>query len=131
MTACILDCEKCNQVKTILESGFSCDQCENPTLATPSFDFLKCPVCEGSQFYKRKDFNSAFGCIIILVGALLVPYTFGLSLLAVAVIDWMLYQKIPDSGVCYACKAEFKGFNQMPDSIDPFDHHTAELYEEP
>jgi hypothetical protein len=131
MNACILDCEKCGQVKTIPDSGFSCDECENSILLTPSFDFFKCPVCEGTQFYKRKDFNSAFGCLVILVGAMLVPYTFGLSLLAVAIIDWMLYKKVPDSGVCYACKAEFKGFKLLPDSIKSFDHHTAELYEEP
>ncbi len=131
MNDCTVDCERCDQIKAIPNSGFSCEDCSNPELMNPYFDFSICPVCEGSQFYRRKDFNSAIGCMVILAGAILVPYTYGLSLLAVAVIDWIMYKRVPDSGVCYACKAEFKGFVDIPNVIVPFDHHTAELYEEP
>ncbi|MBT7872385.1 MAG: hypothetical protein HN647_03710 [Candidatus Marinimicrobia bacterium] len=127
----ILDCEKCNKVKTLPEDGFSCDRCENPDLINRSFDFKECPVCGGKQFYKRKDFNSALGCIMVLIGALFVPLTYGLSLLVVAILDWALYRKISNSVVCYLCKAEFKKFGNIPEFINVFDHHTAELYEEP
>ncbi len=35
-----------------------------------------------------------------------------------------------DSVECYKCKSEFKDV-LVPDRLNPFDHHTAELYELP
>lgn len=131
MSTPVLDCERCGQIKELVELDFSCDQCDNPGDLYLEMDFSTCPVCTGTQFYRRKDFNSALGCLIILIGAVFVPATYGLSLLAVAIIDWMLYRRIPDSAVCYTCKGEFRGFTMVPGKIKPFEHHTAELYEEP
>jgi hypothetical protein len=49
----------------------------------------------------------------------------------VALIDWLLYNQVPDSIVCYKCKGEFFGIKHIPKNISPFDHHIAEIYEEP
>ena len=93
--------------------------------------FEKCPACESSHFYLQKDFNKILGCGIIIVGIIFVPMTYGLSLAVVALIDWLLYNQVPDSIVCYKCKGEFFGIKVIPKKILPFDHHIAELYEEP
>ena len=93
--------------------------------------FEKCPACESSHFYLQKDFNKILGCGIIIVGIIFVPMTYGLSLAVVALIDWLLYNQVPDSIVCYKCKGEFFGIKGIPKKILPFDHHIAELYEEP
>ena len=58
------------------------------------------------------------------------PFTYGLSLVVVAIIDCLLYKRIQDEAVCYKCREEFKNVD-IPERIKPFDHHIAELYEEP
>jgi len=55
------------------------------------FDFSKCPHCKCEHFYRQKDFNRAIGCLVILIGAVFVPLTYGLSLVIVAIADWILY----------------------------------------
>lgn len=92
--------------------------------------FDKCPHCDCEHFYRQKDFNRAIGCLVILSGAVLVPLTYGLSLVVVAIIDWILYNRVPDEAVCYKCREVFKDI-EIPESMKPFDHHIAELYEEP
>jgi hypothetical protein len=87
-----------------------------------------CPECGCKHLYKKKDFNQALGCIIILIGALFVPFTYGLSLVVLFLIDLYLYNKVEDSIECYKCKSEFKNVS-IPDNFTQFDHHTAEIYE--
>ena len=93
-------------------------------------EFDNCPKCNCEHFYQQKDFNRAIGCLVILVGAILVPFTYGLSLAVVAIIDWFLYSRVPDEMVCYKCREVFKD-TKISQKIKPFDHHIAELYEEP
>ena len=94
-------------------------------------EFKKCPACSGSHFYREKDFNRLLGCGIIIFGILLVPFTYGISLAIVALVDWFLYSRIQDTIVCYNWQGEFFGINSIPENITSFDHHIAELYEEP
>ena len=35
-----------------------------------------CPECGCNHLYKKKDFNQALGCLVILIGAIFVPITF-------------------------------------------------------
>lgn len=93
-------------------------------------EFEHCPHCECKHFYRQKNFNRAIGCLIILAGAIFVPFTYGLSLMVVALIDWFLYKRVPDEAVCYKCREIFNDV-KLPAHIKPFDHHIAELYEEP
>lgn len=92
--------------------------------------FDQCPHCNCTHFYRQKDFNRSIGCLVILAGAVLVPFSYGLSLVVVAMIDWFLYKRVPDEAVCYKCRDVFKNVS-IPENIKPFDHHIAELYEEP
>ena len=122
-----LDCEVCNKTKTFLEA-VKCDKCQKSNLFDYSLSFSECPVCGCNHLYRKKDFNQAIGCIIILIGALLVPWTYGVSLIVLSIIDLLLYRRIKDSVECYKCKTEYKNM-AVPEEIIPFDHHTAELYE--
>ena len=122
-----LDCEQC-KMKMHFEDARECNQCQQPELFNSTLDFSCCPICGGNHFYRKKDFNQAIGCIIILIGAILVPWTYGISLLILSIIDYLLYRRIKDSVECYKCKSEFKDLS-IPIEIEPFNHHIAELYE--
>lgn len=88
----------------------------------------KCPKCDCKHLYKKKDFNQFLGCLIILVGAVFVPITYGLSLVLLFFLDLLLYNRIKDSIECYKCKTEYKNV-AVPKNFNNFDHHTAEIYE--
>ena len=64
-----------------------------------------------------------------MVGAIFVPFTFGLSLVALLILDYLLYKRVQEILVCYKCQAEFRNFGLIQGDINQFDHHIAELYE--
>ena len=78
--------------------------------------------------YVKKNFNQALGCLIIIIGAVFVPFTYGLSLLFLALVDFVIYKKISNCPQCYKCKLEFKNAKYRGNFM-PFDHHIAEIYE--
>ncbi len=89
-----------------------CPHCASPwgKFENDQAVFEHCPCCTCRQFYVTKDFNQALGCLIMAVGIVLVPWTFGLSLPVFALIDWIVYKKIPVVTCCYRCGSEFRGF---------------------
>ena len=95
----------------------------------------RCPVCEGADFYIRKDFDPTIGLTVVIVGALVsaVFYWFGrdlvaYSILAAAVlIDLVVYGRLKDVTVCYRCHSEFRGAYRRTASA--FDLHTADVLE--
>lgn len=109
----------------------SCPHCgqKSKNIEFESINFLSCIICDCKAFYKQKDFNQALGCFIVLIGAVLVPVTYGLSLPILVMIDWVLYRKTNEVIICYNCKSEFRGFYDIPQTVTKFDHHTGELYE--
>jgi len=90
--------------------------------------FDRCPCCGCRQFYITKDFNQALGCLIMGVGIVLVPWTFGLSLPVFALIDWLLYRRIPAVTCCYRCGSEFRGFVTSKE-FKAFMHHIGLKYD--
>ncbi|MEE9167989.1 MAG: hypothetical protein V3U24_11095 [Candidatus Neomarinimicrobiota bacterium] len=113
------------------ETEIICPHCRNEKaeISGVSWNLTRCPFCDCRQFYRRKDFNQAMGCFIIIVGAVLVPFTYGISLALLVFVDWLIYRNVSDLGVCYRCGSEFREFGLLPDTVSSFDHHTAELYE--
>ena len=122
-----IECEVCKKTQSFSEAS-GCSDCTLPDLFNDLLDFTKCPVCGCKDLYRKKDFNQAIGCIIILIGAVVVPWTYGLSLVVLSLVDYLLYRRINDFAECYKCKSEFKDAT-VPDHLKPFDHHIAELYE--
>jgi hypothetical protein len=88
----------------------------------------RCPACDGAQLYVQRDFNQRAGLAVVVVGAVLAPFTHYLSLLAAAVIDAGLYMMLPEITVCYRCHAHFRRFQRNP-AHEAFDLHTAEQYD--
>lgn len=67
-----------------------------------------CPVCDCKHLYRQRDVNRALGCLIVAIGAVLVPWTYGLSLVILAGVDLVLYLRIKESVVCYRCDTVFR-----------------------
>jgi hypothetical protein len=95
----------------------------------------RCPVCDGGDFYIRKDFDPKLGLTVVIVGALISGgfYWFGRDLIAygilasAALIDLVVYGRLKDVTVCYRCHSEFRGRYQR--SASAFDLHTADVLE--
>ncbi len=124
-------CKKCSQVEVVLlKEDLACPLCKEIWGRIRDFEkiFEACPFCSCRQFYIQKDFNRGLGCLVVLVGILLVPKTYGLSLPAVALLDWMLYRQVKAMVVCYRCGAEYRGF-ETPSALKPYMHHIGLKYD--
>ncbi|HEY2907847.1 MAG TPA: hypothetical protein VGJ29_18225 [Vicinamibacterales bacterium] len=96
----------------------------------------RCPVCNGSDFYIRKDFDPKVGVTVVIIGALISAsfYWFGRDLIAygilgsAALIDLVVYGRLKDVTVCYRCHTEFRGAYTR--SAQGFDLHTADVLEQ-
>ncbi len=128
------DCPQCGKyAQATFSAGQAvvCPHCSKPW--TPAVDpgkiFERCPVCQATQFYLQKDFNQALGCLVMLGGIVLVPFTMGLSLVVFAAVDWLLYKRVPSMIVCYKCHTEFRGF-ATPSHLKPFMHHIGVRYDQ-
>lgn len=138
-------CPGCNAALPFDASGapsrIRCGRCSREMTVGVS-DALKsdsavdrCPICEGSDFYVRRDFDPKVGLAFVITGALIsaVFYWFNLDLVAYSilaaavVIDLLIYRRLQDVTVCYRCHAEFRG--SYPRTAPAFDLHTADLLE--
>ena len=88
----------------------------------------RCAICGDDKFYIQKEFNQKVGCLVVGVGALFVPWTYGLSLAACALLDWALYRMLPWITVCYICGARYAGLPLDP-GHKAFDLMTAQTWE--
>ena len=75
---------------------------------------LGCLVCGHRELYTQKDFPRSIGIAIVVVAALLAPFTYYLSLAAAALIDAFLYACARDVTLCYVCHSEHRGFATSP-----------------
>ena len=95
----------------------------------------RCPVCGGTDFYIRKDFDPKVGLTVVIIGALISGafYWYGRDLIAygilagAALIDLVFYGRLKDLTVCYRCHSEFRG--AYPKTAAAFDLHTADVLE--
>lgn len=95
----------------------------------------RCPICDGGDFYVRRDFDPKAGLTFVVIGAIISAlfYWFDRDLVAygilatAVVIDLLIYRRLTDVTVCYRCHAEFRG--SYPRSAGAFDLHTADLLE--
>jgi hypothetical protein len=94
-----------------------------------------CPVCQGGDFYKRKDFAPNVGLTIIIVGATVssLLYWYGRDLYAygilggAALVDLFVYGRLKDITICYRCHTEFRG--ARPSTAPIFDLKIADVLE--
>jgi hypothetical protein len=79
-----------------------------------------CPLCGCAHLYRQRDVHRAWGCALVAVGAALVPWTWGLSLVALAALDWWLYRRLHEAAVCYRCDTVYRDAAPLPRQ-GPFD----------
>jgi hypothetical protein len=100
-----------------------CEHCAAATSVTappPDAVIARCAACDHEQLYFQKDFNRATGVALVAIGAVFVPWTWGLSLLCVTVLDYIVWRMVKDVIVCYQCQAVHRGYPPNPD-LKPFD----------
>jgi hypothetical protein len=96
----------------------------------------RCAVCDGADFYTRKDFDPKIGLAVVIVGAVIsaVFYWYERDLIAygilagAALIDLVVYGRLKDLTVCYRCHSEYRG--AYPRTAPAFDLHTADVLEQ-
>jgi len=96
----------------------------------------KCGLCDCTEFYRQKDFNTKLGLWImglIVVGAGFffiknqVMIAFGI-LVAGALLDLGLFFGLGDIVICYNCRAIYRGFPISP-QVEGFDLKIHDRYE--
>jgi len=118
-------CRSCGlPFRTVLrrdQGGLSCPNCSQSLsldLAAWSDEdatrIEECLICGSPHLYRQKDVNRALGCLIVAVGAALVPWTYGLSLVLLSLVDLVLYLRLPQAVVCYRCDTVFRDARPGP-----------------
>lgn len=105
------------------ETARPCERCgAQSNVVAPAADSLidRCAACGHDQLYFQKDFNRTTGIALVVVGSIFVPWTYGLSLLGVTILDYVVWRMVKDVIVCYRCQAVHRGY--PPNSaLRPFD----------
>jgi hypothetical protein len=117
-----LQCEK-RLARDAGELPRACEHCGavNEVVAPPANAIIdECAACGHDQLYFQKDFNRTLGIAIIAVGAVLVPWTYYLSLLGVTILDYVVWRIVKNVIVCYRCQAVHRGYPANP-ALKPFD----------
>ena len=81
----------------------------------------ECPVCSRQDFYKQKDFNRVIGVALFVIAAILSIWTYGLSLVALYLVDLFLFRKLAMVAICYKCRTNFRNLSNMSEIRD-YDH---------
>jgi hypothetical protein len=98
-------------------------------------ELIRCPCCRCEELFLRKDFPQKAGLLIVLASGLLSVVFFARGrllwslgvLLAVVIVDTVIYAFVPKITVCYRCRTTFRDFPLNRDHRG-FDLATAEKY---
>lgn len=105
------------------EPAHACDHCgaANDVTAPAEGSLIECcAACGHGELYFNKDFNRTTGIALVAIGAVFVPWTYGLSLLGVTILDYIVWKVVKDVIVCYDCQAVHRGYPPNP-ATRPFD----------
>jgi hypothetical protein len=96
-----------------------------------------CAWCGSGDLYLQKDFPQGLGLAIVIVGFAIStvfwyyerPIPAYLVLLASALLDMILYYRVPDVTICYRCLGQYRGKGAKPPGrFQPFDLAIGERY---
>jgi hypothetical protein len=96
-------------------------QWEQNTQSTQSNSLIICPCCQRKDFYRQKDFNRTLGVILFIIAAILSIWTYGMSLVALYLVDLFLFSKLGEIVICYHCETIFRGLSNTR-SFELFNH---------
>ena len=80
----------------------------------PSGGLTGCLACGHPELYTRKDFPRLVGFSVVIVAALLAPFTYYASLAVACLIDFILYRFSGDVVECYVCISQHRHFASEP-----------------
>ena len=112
------------------EAARPCDFCGAPSsiVALPAGSRIdRCAACAHDELYFQKDFNRTTGIALVVLGSIFVPWTYGLSLLGVTILDYVVWRLVKDVIVCYDCQAVHRGYPPNP-ALKPFDLATHDRH---
>ncbi len=107
-----------------------------PDRAIPGKPVGACPQCGNPALYRKKDMPQQAGCAVVLSAIALSTVAYAIwdfpgafvVFAAVALLDFLIYQRLGGVTVCYRCHAELRGFPDNP-AHGAFDMHRAEEYD--
>ena len=99
-----LPCPNCDQAREVAGDGWS----------TAQRRVDRCPICGCAHLYRQRDFNRGLGCLLVALGAVFVPWTYGLSLVALSLVDLWLYYRLGEAVVCYKCDTVYRDAKPLP-----------------
>ena len=102
---------------------------------SPEGSLERCPRCGGEELYIRKDFPQKLGLLLVALAGLSSVILFAMDrllasmgvLIAVVILDAIIYGFVPKLTACYRCKAEMRDLPVNPAHAG-FDLATAEKY---
>ncbi len=111
------------EVGDTLPASMTCRVCKqehafHPERLAPNGGLLGCLACGHPELFTQKNFPRAVGMTVVVVAAVLAPFTYYISLGVAALIDAGLYWWGPDMVVCYVCDSQHHDFPDEP-------HHPA------
>jgi uncharacterized protein (DUF983 family) len=103
-------CPRCNQPRALRREA-----CEDRALTA-------CAWCGTDDLYLQKDFPQGLGLAIVVAGFVVStvfwyderPIPAYLVLLASALLDMVLYYRVPDVTICYRCLGQYRGAGANP-----------------
>ncbi len=112
----------------------SCSACGAPASALHSGgvgadgSLQACLACGHDQMYWARDFPRGLGIGVVIVAAVLAPFTWYLSLAVGAVVDSLLVFVVPKRVHCYRCNSIHHGFVR-PEVWKPFQLEVSDLHQ--
>lgn len=125
-------CKQCDARLAREQEPAACEFCGAPSavVAPPEGSIVeRCAACGHGELYFQKDFNRTTGIALVVLGSIFVPWTYGLSLLGVTILDYIVWRLVKDVIVCYRCQAVHRGYPPNP-ALKPFDlaTHDRNIY---
>lgn len=98
-----VECGQCKRTKELSPGRLDADR-----------GLWACQACGHPELYTAKDLPKALGLGIVVVAAILAPFTNYISLFVAGALDFGLYFLLPETVFCYVCETEHRGFADKP-----------------
>lgn len=139
------ECPNCGAVGSLAPveamPTVTCSRCAQPRAlrreAIEDGGLKSCAWCGTDDLYLQKDFPQGLGLAIVIVGFAIstvfwyyeMPIPAYVVLLASALLDMILYYRVPDVTICYRCLGQYRGAGSNPgERFRPFDLAIGERY---
>ena len=104
--------------------ALSCAHCEatlslaglesDPRAVDDSGGLWACCACGHPELFTRRDLPQKIGITVVVIAAILAPFTNYLSLVVAGIIDFALFFAMPSVATCYVCLTEHRGYGPAP-----------------